>query len=68
MTYAMFTDAGNQKVASIVQFASKHDLTWSEVLPMLRNLADQDGFGEAMDTAVRECVYEALHLTTDFYV
>lgn len=69
MTYfAMFTDTGNQKVAAIVDFASKNQMEWPEVLPLLRNLADQDGFGEAMDTAVRECVYEALLLTTDFYI
>ena len=68
MNYGMFSDAGNQKVASIVDFASKNHLGWQEVMPMLRNLADQDGFGEAMDTAVRECVYGALLLTTDFYV
>lgn len=69
MTYfAMFTDTGNQKVAAIVDFASKNHLGWQEVMPLLRNLADQDGFGEAMDTAVRECVYEALLLTTDFYI
>ena len=66
--YGMFTDTGNQKVAVIVDFASKNHLGWQEVMPMLRNLADQDGFGEAMDTVVRECVYEALLLTTDFYV
>ena len=66
--YGMFTDTGNQKVAVIVDFASKYHLGWQEVMPMLRNLADQDGFGEAMDTVVREAVYEALMLTTDFYI
>lgn len=65
--YGMFTDTGNQKVAAIVDFASKYHLGWQEVMPMLRNLADQDGFGEATDTVVREAVYEALLLTTESY-
>ena len=68
--YGMFTDAGNPRVAAIVDFAFKYNLGWQEVMPMLRNLAseDYDLYGEAMDTVVRECVYDALNLTTDFYV
>lgn len=68
--YGMFSDAGNQKVAAIVDFASKHQLGWQEVMPLLRNLADSDYvlYGEATDTAVREAVYEALLLTTDSYI
>ena len=69
-SYGMFSDAGNQKVAAIVDFAKKNNLGWQEVMPLLRNLADSDyeGAGEAMDTEVRECVYDALNLTSDFYV
>jgi hypothetical protein len=39
------------------------------VLNALRDLAEsnQDVFGEAMDTAVRECVYGALSFEEDFY-
>ena len=68
--YGMFSDLGNQKVDAIVQFALKNNMEWDEVLPMLRNLADSDYYrcGEAMDTVVREAVYEALMLTSDFYV
>jgi len=70
MNYGMFSDAGNQKVALIVDFAKKNNLGWQEVMPLLRNLADSDydRFGEATDTAVREAVYNALNLTSDFYV
>ena len=70
MNYGMFSDAGNQKVALIVDFAKKNNLGWQEVMPLLRNLADSDydKFGEAMDTEVREAVYTALNLTEDFYV
>lgn len=67
--YGMFSDAGNQKVAAIVDFASKNQLEWQEVMPLLRNLASSDYelYGEATDTVVREAVYEALLLTTDSY-
>ena len=70
MNYGMFSDAGNQKVALIVDFAKKNNLGWQEVMPLLRNLADSDyeGAGEAMDTEVREAVYTALNSTEDFYV
>ena len=65
--YGMFTDAGNQKVADIVDFAFKNRLEWSEVMPLLRNLASSDYelYGEATDTVVREAVYEALLLTAE---
>ena len=69
-SYGMFSDAGNQKVALIVEVAKTNNLGWQEVMPLLRNLADSDydGAGEAMDTEVREAVYNALNLTSDFYV
>jgi hypothetical protein len=68
-SYGMFTPIGDQKVDEIVQFALKYNLGWQEVMPMLRNLASSEiRYGEAMDTVVRECVYDALNLTTDFYV
>jgi hypothetical protein len=68
-SYGMFTPIGDQKVDEIVQFALKYDLGWQEVMPMLRNLASSEiRYGEAMDTVVREAVYEALMLTSDFYV
>ena len=70
MNYGMFSDAGNQKVALIVEVAKTNNLGWQEIMPLLRNLADSDydRFGEAMDTQVREAVYTALNLTEDFYV
>ena len=57
--YGMFT--------AIVDFAFKNRLEWSEVMPLLRNLASSDYelYGEATDTVVREAVYEALLLTAE---
>lgn len=70
MYYGMFTDEGNAKVAAIVEFAKTNNATWPDVLPMLRNLADSYPrlYGEAMDTVVREAVYDACNFTTDFYI
>ena len=69
INYGMFTPIGDQKVDEIVQFALKYNLGWQEVMPMLRNLANSEiRYGEAMDTVVREAVYEALMLTSDFYI
>lgn len=58
--YAMFTDLGNAAVDAIVISARENSLTWAQVLRALRALAERDAFGEAMDTAVRECVFDAL--------
>ena len=67
-TYGMFTEAGNERVNTLVQFALNYDLDWPTVLVGLRNLSNVEGFGEAMDTEVRECVYNALGMTSDFYI
>lgn len=58
--YAMFTELGNAAVGAIVTTARENDLTWAQVLRALRALAEQAEFGEAMDTMVRECVFDAL--------
>jgi len=66
--YGMFSEAGNERVNTLVQYALNYDLDWSAVLEGLRDLSNIEGFGEAMDTEVRECVYIALGKTSDFYV
>lgn len=58
--YAMFTELGNAGVHAIVVAARENNLNWAQVLRALRALAEQEPFGEAMDTAVRECVFDAL--------
>lgn len=71
MTYfGMFTDEGNAKVAAIVEFAKANNAQWENVLPMLGNLAasDRAKFGEALDTVVREMVYDSCNFTEEFYI
>ena len=58
--YGMFTDLGNAAVHAVVVAARENAMTWAQVIRALRALADQEPFGEAMDTAVREVVYDAL--------
>lgn len=58
--YAMYTDLGNVAVHAIVVSARANKLNWAQTYRALRALAEQEEFGEAMDTAVRECVYGAL--------
>ena len=53
----------------IEEFAKANGAEWENVLPMLRNLADSNPmYREAMDTVVREMVYDACAFTSDFYV
>lgn len=68
--YAMYTDFGNDAVDAIVRGARTLKLTWPQVLQELSDLAKRfpEDFEEATDTAVRECVYDALNFETDFYV
>jgi hypothetical protein len=70
ITYGMFSDEGNMAVHGIVTTAKSQNLTWAQTYQALRDLADSnpDSFGEAMDTVVREMVYDACCFTSDFYV
>jgi hypothetical protein len=67
--YSMFSDRGNLAVHGIVTAARQDQLTWSQVRAALSRLAREypDECGEATDTAVRECVYDALEFTESFY-
>jgi hypothetical protein len=61
MTYGMFTEAGNQAVQRIVDYATGKLMTYNETLPLLYALSNKPGFEEATDTAVRESVYLAMN-------
>ena len=70
VTYGMFTEFGNDAVDAIVRSAKVLKLSWPQVYAELQSLANRfpKDFGEATDTAVRECVYHKLGFTTDFYI
>jgi hypothetical protein len=68
--YAMYTELGNAGVHAVVETARVNNLTWAQTYRALSKLAEQDQFSEATDTAVRECVYDALGFYAkgeDFY-
>lgn len=58
--WAMFTEAGNMAVEALVLSAKERGLNWNQVYTELNKLSQLEGFGEAMDTAVREVVYCAV--------
>ena len=62
MDFGMFTSEGNVAVFGIVQYAKATGLSWKTVYQNLEDLANYDPkrFGEALDTVVRECVYDAI--------
>jgi hypothetical protein len=62
MYYGMFTDKGNQIVDGIVIAAKESGWSYDYVMGRLTDLASVEGFEEAMDTAVKEYVYEAIFL------
>ena len=68
--YSMYTGFGDDAVDAIVRSAKVLNLDWPHVLAELQDLAKRfpEDFGEATDTSVRECVYDALGFKTDFYV
>ena len=68
--FGMFTDEGNNAVAFIVDYHRANNNAWDIVYQNLQDLAKSDPtkYGEAMDTAVRELVYDACQFTSDFYV
>lgn len=67
--YGMFTDVGNDAVDAIVRSARVLKLSWPQVYQELEDLSRKfpNDFGEATDTAVRECVYDALGFESSFY-
>jgi hypothetical protein len=65
--FGMFTDAGNKEIAVIVEHAKANSLTWPETYRLLNQIATCSGYGEAMDTEVREIVYSRLNFNTAFY-
>ena len=58
--YAMYTDTGNAMIHGIVVGARVKGLLWNDIVDMLRTISDIEGYGEAMDTAVREEVWCAV--------
>lgn len=67
--YAMYTELGNAAVHAIVVSARANKMNWRQTYRALRALSEQDEFGEATDTAVREVVYDVLGFHDEpFYV
>jgi hypothetical protein len=67
MDYSMYTDAGNAMIHGIVTAARLRQSSWPEVYDMLHTVSQIEGYGEATDTSVRECVFDALGFKTGFY-
>ena len=68
--YAMYSELGNAAIHAVVIAAEAGNLTWRQVLGTLERLSREEVFAEATDTAVRECVYDALGFDRkgqDFY-
>ena len=68
--YAMYTDQGDVVADRIVELAKAAGLNWSQTYMIMLLIADQkpDQYGELMDTAVREVIYDRCKFTTDFYI
>jgi hypothetical protein len=60
--YAMYSPEGNEAVHDIVVQAVENGWHWAKTYAELRQLADsnEDLYGEAMDTMVREIVYDTI--------
>lgn len=58
--YAMFTDEGNALIRGVILTAKAAGLEWDQVNEILYDISTLDGFEEASDTEVRECVYTEL--------
>ena len=59
-SYAMFTERGDKAIHSLVLQAALFGKSSTEVERDLDTLSDVEGYEEATDTAVRECVFDAL--------
>ena len=68
--FAMFTDQGDLVAEKIVELRFAAGLTWAQTLKVLelRAKMKSEDYGEILDTAVREEIYDRCEFTTDFYV
>jgi hypothetical protein len=60
--YGMYSPEGNNEIHSIVLRAKQNNYTWAQTYEELVQLADSnhDSYGEALDTVVREYVYDSI--------
>jgi hypothetical protein len=67
--FAMFTDEGNRMAEMLCDSAIEFGWTWPVLYANMRKVAEAypEKFGEIMDTAVREVMYDRCKFTTDFY-
>ncbi len=70
MDFAMYTDQGDVVAEKIVALAQAAGLNWNQTYQVMQLIAEQkqDEYGELMDTAVREVIYDRCKFTTNFYV
>lgn len=68
--FAMYTDQGNIVAGKIVELSQAAGLNWAQTYKLMEVVAQAkyDQYGELMDTAVREVVYDRCKFTTDFYI
>ncbi len=68
--YDMYTDQGDVVADKIVALAQAAGLNWNQTYQVMQLIAEQkqEQYGELMDTAVREAIYDRCKFTTDFYV
>ena len=67
--FGMFSDKGNHAVHEIVKRAKMYRQDWPTVYAELRELAElNEDCAEALDTDVRERVYDFLGFDTPFYI
>jgi len=59
--FGMFTEEGDYEVFRIVDLAKRARLTWSQVSGLLEQLSSDLAYEEAMDTVVRERVWEDIY-------
>lgn len=58
--YGMFSEVGNAAVHALVVAVIANGMTWAQTYRALYQLSQDSMFAEALDTAVRECVYHAI--------
>lgn len=65
----MFTDEGNRMAEMLCDSAVEFQWTWPVLYANMQKVATAypDKFGEIMDTAVREMMYDRCKFTTNFY-
>lgn len=66
----MFSFSGNMLVETLIKTAKQQNFTWAQTYAVMQlmQMTNFNQYGEIMDTAVKEAIYDELEFEENFYL